>query len=58
MRGSTAALRVGETMSVEPGIYVPGSFGVRLEDIVAITETGVEVFGTPARSLDDPFAAG
>ena len=32
--------------SIEPGIYVPGSFGVRIEDIVTVTEDG-------ARRLND-----
>ena len=30
------------TFSVEPGVYLPGRFGVRVEDLVAVTETGVE----------------
>jgi len=45
----------GMTMSNEPGIYVPGSFGVRIEDVVAVTEDGVKVFGPRAKSLDAPF---
>lgn len=27
--------------SVEPGVYLPGQFGIRIEDIVAVTATGV-----------------
>jgi Xaa-Pro aminopeptidase len=27
--------------SVEPGVYLPGQFGIRIEDIVAVTDTGV-----------------
>ena len=39
------------TMSDEPGLYVPGEFGVRLEDIVVVTADGADVFGElgPAR---------
>ncbi len=43
--GSTVLLRPGMTFSDEPGIYIPGEFGVRIEDIIAITESGAEVFG-------------
>lgn len=32
----------GMCFSVEPGIYLPGSFGVRIEDLVCVTETGCE----------------
>ncbi|MFO0635188.1 MAG: M24 family metallopeptidase [Nannocystaceae bacterium] len=45
--GGTTELVPGMTMSNEPGIYVPGSFGVRLEDIVLVTRDGVDVFGPP-----------
>lgn len=44
-------LEPGMTMSNEPGIYLPGSFGVRIEDIVAITEDGAEVFGPRSDAL-------
>ena len=32
----------GMCFSVEPGIYLPGKFGVRIEDLVCVTETGCE----------------
>jgi Xaa-Pro aminopeptidase len=38
--GNTTLLRPGHAFSVEPGIYVPGRFGMRLEDIVVIGEDG------------------
>lgn len=40
---STAILRNGNVITVEPGIYLPGKFGVRLEDTIAITEDGCEI---------------
>lgn len=48
-------LEPGMTVSVEPGIYLPGHLGVRLEEVVAITEDGHEVFGPMAESLERPF---
>jgi Xaa-Pro aminopeptidase len=36
-------LREGNTVTIEPGVYLPGGFGVRIEDLVAITEDGPEV---------------
>ena len=53
--GSDLVLDEGMTMSDEPGIYLPGRLGVRLEDIVAVTASGAEVFGPRAHSLDDPL---
>jgi Xaa-Pro aminopeptidase len=38
--GNTELLRAGHAFSVEPGIYVPGQFGMRLEDIVVATADG------------------
>jgi len=39
---SNAVCEPGMVFSVEPGIYLPGSFGVRIEDLVAVTEDGCE----------------
>jgi Xaa-Pro aminopeptidase len=41
----------GMTFSVEPGIYLPGQFGVRLEEIVTVTSSGVEVFSGLGRDV-------
>lgn len=43
--GSEVVLEPGMTFSDEPGVYLPGELGVRLEDVVVISETGAEVFG-------------
>lgn len=44
--GNGLPLAPGMTFSDEPGIYLEGRFGVRIEDIVAVTEDGAEHFGT------------
>jgi Xaa-Pro aminopeptidase len=44
-------LEPGMTFSVEPGIYLEGRLGVRIEDIVAVTEDGVEEFNRSPREL-------
>lgn len=41
----------GMVFSVEPGIYLPGSFGVRVEDLVLVTETGCEVLNSYRKDL-------
>ena len=43
------------TFSDEPGIYIPGEFGVRLEDDMLVTESRAELFTPPSRSLEQPF---
>ncbi len=49
--GNDTALTVGHAFSVEPGIYFPGRFGMRLEDIVVVGEDGVEPLNTADHSL-------
>ena len=43
--GSEVILAPGMTLSNEPGVYREGSFGVRIEDIVVVTDTGADHFG-------------
>jgi Xaa-Pro aminopeptidase len=45
------SLEVGMTFSVEPGIYLPGRFGVRLEEIVVVTADGPEVLSRLSREV-------
>lgn len=56
VRGNTVPLEVGNAFSDEPGIYIPGKFGVRLEDDMYITPTGAQLFTPQSPSLEDPFA--
>jgi Xaa-Pro dipeptidase len=48
-------LAPGMTFTNEPGIYIPGEFGIRLEDDMLITESGAELFTPQSPSIDDPF---
>ncbi len=44
-------LEPGMVFSVEPGIYLPGKFGVRIEDLVLVTEDGCEVLNRASKDL-------
>ena len=55
VRGNTLPLRPGMVFSDEPGIYIPGEFGIRLEDDMVITESGAELFTPQSPSLEKPF---
>ena len=48
-------LQAGMCFSDEPGIYIPGEFGVRLEDCWHMTEAGPKLFSGLAKSLEDPI---
>ena len=48
-------LRPNMVTSDEPGIYIHGEFGVRLEDDLHVTENGAELFTPQSPSLEDPF---
>ena len=49
--GNRAALDAGNVFSIEPGIYLPGRFGLRLEDIVVATPDGPERLNQAPRDL-------
>jgi Xaa-Pro aminopeptidase len=55
VRGNTLPLQAGMTFSDEPGIYIRGEFGIRLEDDMLITEDGAELLTPQSPSLDKPF---
>jgi Xaa-Pro aminopeptidase len=42
-RTSEGSLETGNAVTVEPGVYVPGEFGIRIEDLVVVTDDGCEV---------------
>jgi Xaa-Pro dipeptidase len=48
----------GMTFSDEPGIYIRGEFGVRLEDDMVITADGAELLTPPSETLEQPFGDG
>jgi Xaa-Pro dipeptidase len=48
-------LQPGMIFSDEPGIYIRGEFGIRLEDDLHVTESGAELLTMPSPSLEHPF---
>ena len=46
-----AHAQVGQIFSIEPGIYLPGKVGVRIEDLVLVTETGCQVLNQVSKDL-------
>lgn len=55
VHGERTPLAPGMCFSNEPGIYIPGEFGIRLEDCIHMTPDGPEWFSVPPSSLDEPI---
>ena len=55
VRGETTKLAPGMCFSNEPGIYIPGEFGIRLEDCFYMTDSGPKWFSEPPPSIEKPF---
>jgi Xaa-Pro dipeptidase len=55
VQGNTTPMVTNMTFSDEPGIYIRGEFGIRLEDDMRITENGAELFTPQSPSLENPF---
>jgi Xaa-Pro dipeptidase len=56
VRGNTQPLVANTTTSNEPGIYIKGEFGLRLEDDMLVTENGAELLTPQSPSLEEPYA--
>ncbi len=55
VHGDATPLEAGMCFSDEPGLYIPGEFGIRLEDCWYMTATGPKLFTPLARSIDQPI---
>jgi Xaa-Pro dipeptidase len=55
VHGDTTPLAAGMCFSDEPGIYIPGEFGIRLEDCWRMTEAGPKLLTPLAKSIDQPI---
>jgi Xaa-Pro aminopeptidase len=49
--GQDDELRPGMVITIEPGIYLPGRFGVRIEDTVVVTRNGCEILTPCSKNL-------
>ncbi|HEY1463093.1 MAG TPA: Xaa-Pro peptidase family protein [Terriglobales bacterium] len=49
--GQTEVFRPGMVVTIEPGVYLPGKFGVRIEDMILVTESGCEVLTPTSKDL-------
>jgi Xaa-Pro dipeptidase len=54
VHGDATPLEAGMCFSDEPGIYIPGEFGMRLEDCWHMTDAGPKLFTGLAKSIDEP----
>lgn len=55
LRAGETLLQAGNIVTVEPGIYLPGKYGCRIEDMGAVTETGFEDFTASPKDLIEIF---
>jgi Xaa-Pro dipeptidase len=55
VHGDTTPLEAGMCFSDEPGIYIPGEFGIRMEDCWHMTSSGPKLFTPLAKSLEQPI---
>ena len=50
--GADKALLPGMAVTIEPGVYIPGKVGVRIEDVALVTRDGCEILSSAPRSWD------